>query len=40
MIRKLTLAAVLTLSGAAAFSQSTYDELRGISSLNRGVYGL
>ncbi len=40
MINKLTLATVLTLMGAGAFSQQTYDDLRRISSLNRGVYGL
>ena len=40
MIRKITLAAALTLTVATASSQRTYDELREISSLNRGVYGL
>ncbi len=40
MIRKITMAAALTLTVATASSQRTYDELREISSLNRGVYGL
>lgn len=40
MINKLTLATLLTLVGAGAFSQQTYDELRRMASLNRGVYGL
>ena len=40
MINKLTLATLLTLMGANAFSQQTYDELRRLASLNRGVYGL